>query len=79
MGADIHLEECSLASNEASLGRCWLEIWKQNASMKCSPKAQMAAGKKGKVKDRWTSKSKRTVWAEIPDLRPGEPQTELRL
>lgn len=39
MDADIHLEECSLASNEASLGRCWLEIWKQNASVKCSPKA----------------------------------------
>lgn len=64
MVADIHPEDSSLTSNEASLGRCWLELWKQNASMQCTPRAWVTTGRKDNVKGRWPSKN--AVQAGIP-------------
>lgn len=47
MAPDIHHEGCSLNGNEASLGKCWLEIiGKQNISMQSNPRAWMTSGKR---------------------------------
>lgn len=42
---DIYHDGCSLNGNEASLGKCWLEILGHNISMQSSPRAWMTSGK----------------------------------